>query len=111
MGDNHRDDYHIDVGAPDPFDSIFRGRGVGRVVCALGLTVSLAGFGSWIWLILAPMLAEPDGMPDSPFKVELVSGIPMAPAAFVAVVVGGVIAMIGASMAKAARRRHDDAAR
>jgi hypothetical protein len=107
------DNYHIDAGPTDPFDSMFSGRGVGRLLCALGLIIAFAGFGVWMWLIFQGMIADagPGQVPDNPFKLELRPGIPIAPVAFGTMAVGGILASIGASMAKAARRRHDEAMR
>ena len=107
------DNYHVDAGDTDPFDSIFSGRGVGRVISALGLIIALTGFGAWMWLIFQGMTADtgPGQEPDNPFKLEILPGIPIAPVAFGAFLVGGLLAGMGASMAKAARRRHDEAMR
>jgi len=107
------ENYHIDVGPPDPFDSMFSGRGVGRLLCALGLIIAFAGFGGWMWLIFSPMMADtgPGQIPDNPFSIELMPGVPMGPVAFGAAAFGGILAAIGASMAKAARRRHDEKVR
>lgn len=106
----YQDEYHIDTGPADPFDSMFSGRGVGRLLSAVGLIIAFTGFGAWMWLIFQPMLSD-GGQPRNPFSIELAPGIPMAPVAFGAVLVGGIIASIGASMARAAQRRHDAAMR
>lgn len=107
------DNYHIDAGPDDPLDLIFSGRGVGRLISALGLIIALAGFGAWAWFIFQPMLADtgPGQELDNPFKLEILPGIPFAPVAFGAFLVGGLLAGLGAAMAKAARRRHDEAMR
>lgn len=106
------DNYEIQVGPGDPFDAIADGRGVGRVIAAFGAAIALAGFGLWIWVIFSLMSEVGPGASGPPnlFALEL-RGIPAAPLGFGAVVVGGVVAAIGTSMARAAKRRHREAQR
>jgi hypothetical protein len=63
---------------------MFNGRGVGRVLAALGQLIALAGFGVWMWLIFQLMTADPGQgqLPDNPFAFEILPGIPIAAVAF-----------------------------
>jgi hypothetical protein len=119
VGGNHydhrhyqRDEYNIDyqTGPADPFDAMASGRGVGRLLTALGLIIAFAGFAGWMYVIFSGMNGGFD-KGRSFFSMELVPGVPIAPVAFGAVAVGGIVASIGAAMARAARRRYEQAMR
>ncbi|MGP3964713.1 FHA domain-containing protein [Nonomuraea sp. 3N208] len=101
--DIYGDNYDIQVNADyEPFDEVFQGKGFGRVLLILGTMVALAGFGIWMSLIFGAMASDDF---TNPFERELLPGILMAPAGFGLVVAGGVLAAIGSSMSKAARKR------
>jgi hypothetical protein len=112
-----RDQYHdnsVRVDADyDPWDELFRGRGVGRVLMAVGGVIALIGFGMWMYLILSAFGSGIDdfggpGQPSSPFDRELVPGVPLAAAGFGLFLLGGVLAGIGGGMSKAARKREEE---
>jgi hypothetical protein len=90
--------------ADDPMQELFQGRGVGRLLMAIGLLVALSGFAAWMYLIFASGESARSGG-DGLFD-EKIAGLPIGLVAFGAFAVGGVIASIGASMSKAARTRH-----
>jgi hypothetical protein len=103
----HGDHYDIDAGPTDPFDAMASGRGIGRLLTAIGMIIAFAGFGGVGWVIVSFVITMgPDTEPTNPFSKEL-NGIPILPVAMAAFVIGGVLGGIGASMAKAARRRHE----
>lgn len=101
-GDVHVGDYysHHSSHDYDPGDELVIGRGVGRLLAVIGLLVALAGFAGWMWLIFTGFDAGGD-----PFSKELVPGLPLAPAAFLAFLGGGLLYGLGTSMSKAARKR------
>jgi hypothetical protein len=92
----HSNDY-------DPADELFSGRGPGRALAVLGLLVALAGFGGWVYVIFGFF----EGNVDNPFSRELLPGLPLAPVAFAAFLVGGVLYGLGLGMSKAARKRFE----
>lgn len=106
------DNYDIRYGPADPMDGIADGRGVGRVIAALGMLVAFAGFAAFAWVIISAMTSfGPDtDLSTNPFSRELL-GVPAVALGFGGMAVGGVIASIGTTMARAARRRHDEALR
>nr|WP_062332088.1 FHA domain-containing protein [Herbidospora sakaeratensis] len=106
--DIYGDDYAIHVdGESDPMDEVFGGRGFGRVLAALGWIVALTGFGIWMALILGTMTGVfPSGPRENPFAREVL-GIPMPIAGFGLAAAGGILAGIGSSMSKAARKRYE----
>jgi len=93
-GDTHSNDY-------DPGDELVVGQGSGRLLATLGLLVALTGFGGWMYLIFTGFGGEFNG----PLDLELLPGIPLAPVAFGAILVGGVLYGLGTSISKAARKR------
>lgn len=101
-------DYDVDIlnslELDDPMDELFKGRGAGRSLMAIGLLIALTGFGGWMYLILSGGAKIAGGHPVDPFSVELF-GVPAAMVAFGSFLVGGVIASIGKGMSKAARER------
>jgi hypothetical protein len=112
-----RDQYHdnsVRVDADyDPWDELFRGRGAGRVLMALGGVIALVGFGMWMYLIFSGFGSgvEDFGGPgelSNPFERELVPGVPLGAAGFGLFVVGGILAGIGGGMSKAARKRAEE---
>lgn len=105
---NYRDGDYYDVqhGPSDPFDDIASGRGIGRFIAAIGLMIALAGFAGWMYVIFSGFSAK--GPSFDPMAIEI-QGYPLMVVGFAAAGVGGVIAAIGGSMAKAARRRHERA--
>lgn len=89
-GDVHLGD-NLDIDAnPESLQELFSGRGPGRALMAVGLVLALAGFGIFMWTILA---ADADG-PH-----------PLMPAGFALAAVGSVSAKVGDGMSKAARQR------
>ncbi|MDP4500979.1 FHA domain-containing protein [Nonomuraea turcica] len=101
--DIYGDNYDIQVNADyEPIDEVFQGRGFGRVLLILGMMIALAGFGIWGSFIFGFVTTNDF---SNPFEKELVPGIPMAPTGFGLFVAGGVLAGIGSSMSKAARKR------
>jgi hypothetical protein len=96
-GDHHSNDYN-------PADELFIGRGVGRMIALLGLLVALAGFAGWAYFIFSGF----GGEMRNPFDLELVPGVPFAPVAFGAFLVGGLVYGLGLTMSKAARKRQEE---
>ncbi len=112
-----RDQYHDNSvrveGDYDPWDELFRGRGVGRVLMVVGSLVALAGFGLVMYFIFSAFGSSIDdfggpGELRDPFRKELLPGVPMVAAGFGLFVVGGVLAGIGGGMSKAARKREEE---
>ena len=97
IGDHYESNYSNDY---DPGDEIIIGQGPGRVLAVLGLLIGLAGFGGWIYFIFTGF-----GGGDDFLEFELLPGVPFAPVAFGAFVVGGIVYGLGASMSKAARQQ------
>jgi len=98
--------YDIQHGQSDPFDDIASGRGIGRLIAAIGLLIAIAGFGGWMYVIFSAFQSE--GTSFDPMAIEF-HGYPLMVVGFAAAGIGGIIAAIGGSMAKAARRRHERA--
>lgn len=84
----------------DPGDELISGRGPGRLLAWIGLLVALSGFAGWMYVIFSGFGGE-----GNPFAVELIDGVPLAPAAFGAFLVGGLMYGFGAGISKAARKR------
>jgi hypothetical protein len=108
------DNYDVQVGPADPLDAVTSGRGIGRLLAAIGTLVSLTGFVGIGWLIVGTMTnMGPNSDPENPFAKKLsdhfpvFAGAPVLAVAASAFLAGAILAAIGASMAKAARRRHD----
>jgi hypothetical protein len=113
-----RDQYHDNSvrveGDYDPWDELFRGRGVGRALMAIGGIIALAGFGIIGYFIFVFAFGSdindfggPGELKD-PFKKELLPGVPMVAAGFGLFLVGGILAGIGGGMSKAARKREEE---
>ena len=113
-----RDQYHDNSvrveGDYDPWDELFRGRGVGRALMAIGGIIALAGFGIIGYFIFVFAFGSdiadfggPGELKD-PFQKELLPGVPMVAAGFGLFLVGGVLAGIGGGMSKAARKREEE---
>lgn len=98
----HGDYYHIDNGGE--FDPLASGRGVGRLITVIGSLIALAGFAGFGYVIFSGFSVR-DASWD-PMTIQ-VAGLPLLAVGFGSFVLGGVIAGIGASMAKAARERYD----
>lgn len=88
----------------DPGDELVSGRGAGRALAWVGLLVALAGFAGWMYVIFTGF----GGDLSSPLDLELVEGVPLAPAAFGAFLVGGLMYGLGATMSKAGRKREQE---
>jgi FHA domain len=97
----------------DPWDELFRGRGIGRGLMAVGGVVALVGFGLVMWFIFSAFGSgvEDFGGPgelSDPFQKELFPGVPLLAAGFGLFLAGGVLAGIGGGMSKAARKREEE---
>jgi phage shock protein PspC (stress-responsive transcriptional regulator) len=98
----------------DPWDELFRGRGVGRVLMVVGSLIALAGFGIVGYFIFVFAFGSDindfggAGELSNPFQKKLLPGVPMVAAGFGLFAVGGVLAGIGATMSKAARKREEE---
>jgi hypothetical protein len=87
---------------PEPFDELFLGRGLGRLLMVVGLVIALAGFGGWMYLILHA--GEIDDPSFDPFDDKIL-GLSAPIVAFGSFAVGAVISQIGLSLSRAARQR------
>jgi FHA domain len=98
----------------DPWDELFRGRGVGRVLMLVGGLIALTGFGIvgyFIFVFAFGSDIDDFGGPgelSNPFEKELLPGVPMVAAGFGLFLVGGILAGIGGGMSKAARKREEE---
>lgn len=105
-----RDQYHdnsVRLDADyDPWDELFSGKGIGRVLMAIGGCVALAGFATWMYCLFSVVGADPGDF-ATPFDRELIPGVPLAVAGFAAFGGGGVLAAVGAGLSKAARKREE----
>ena len=88
----------------DPADGFFRGRGPGRVLMGLGLCVALFCFAGWMSIVVTGMQSDSVRSGD-PLGVPLGSGMPVGALYLLGVPFGGILAVIGRSMAKAAADR------
>jgi FHA domain len=100
------DEWHVEnrLQVDDPWDEMFTGAGVGRALMVLGLIVALAGFGGWAALIFSGISGNDPSF--DPFARHFL-GLPVAPIAFGAFLLGGVIAGVGRGMSRAARSRQE----
>ena len=113
-----RDQYHDNSvrveGDYDPWDELFRGRGVGRMLMLVGGLIALTGFGIvgyFIFVFAFGSDIDDFGGPgelSNPFQKELLPGVPMVAAGFGLFLVGGILAGIGGGMSKAARKREEE---
>jgi hypothetical protein len=95
----------------DPWDEIWQGRGVGRVLMIVGGLLAVAGFAMLGAFIVSDIVGDPFAH-DNPFlDVKLVGEVPLAIAGLISFSVGGLLAGIGGGMSKAARKRADQAMR
>jgi hypothetical protein len=95
------DRYELDI---DPAGPLFTGRGPGRVLMALGLCVIAFCFAGWMSIVFGGITHGP--MPDGEeLGRPLGSGIPVGVVYFLGFLFGGLLSVIGRSMAKAAARR------
>jgi hypothetical protein len=102
-GRDHNESHHHYVTANDydSGDELVAGRGPGQVLAWVGILVALGGFLGWMYVIFTGF----GGGLTGPLGLELVDGVPLAPAAFGAFLAGGLMYGIGVSFSKAARRR------
>jgi hypothetical protein len=99
---------HTEHNIPDPFDELFLGRGLGRLLLVVGTVIALAGFAGWMYLILdAGPLDDPS---TNPFDAQIL-GLSAPMVAFGSAAVGSVISKIGLGMSRAARDRRREPAR
>jgi hypothetical protein len=112
-----RDQYHDNSvrveGDYEPWDELFRGRGAGRVLMAVGGIIALVGFGMVMFFIFSAFGSSIDdfggpGELSDPFQKELFPGVPLVAAGFGLFLVGGVLAGIGGGMSKASRKREEE---
>ena len=87
---------------PDPMDELFQGRGMGRLLIAVGLVVALAGFAGWMYIILHGGTIDDPGF--DPFDKEI-AGLPAPMVAFGSFLAGGIIMSLGVGLSRAARER------
>lgn len=109
-GDAHVGDYYEGNSYSadyDQGDELFSGRGPGRLVAVVGIIVALAGFVGWAYVIFSGMTARSAGF--NAFAIEIARGIPLAPVAFGAFGVGGLLYALGTGASKAARKRAEEA--
>ena len=93
---------HTQLDVPEPFDELFLGRGLGRLLLVVGLLIALAGFGGWMYLILHG--GEIDDPSVNPFDDKIL-GLSAPMVAFGSLALGAVISQIGLAMSRAARQR------
>jgi hypothetical protein len=96
--------YYVVTNDHDPGDALVAGRGPGRVLAWVGILIALGGFAGWMYVIFTGF----GGGVTGPLDLELVAGVPLAPAAFGAFLAGGLMYGFGASFSKAARRREQE---
>ena len=94
------DRYYIQQGQTDSAE----GRGIGLLIAAIGGLIALAGFGGWMYVIFSGF--SNTGTSFNPMSLQF-HGLPVMVVGFVAFAVGGIIAAIGMSMARAAGRRYE----
>lgn len=91
----------------DPGDELVSGRGPGRLVAWFGLLLALSGFAGWMSVIFTGFRGS--GSDNPILDPEIIAGVPLAPVAFGAFLVGGLLYGLGASISKAARKRAEEA--
>ena len=101
-GDVYTNDY-------DPGDELVTGRGIGRFVAIIGLTVTLAGFLGFVWVMYDAF--RNGGPGSSPLDLEILPGVPMLPVGFLAFLFGGIVYGLGTTASKAARKRQQQRTR
>ena len=89
-------------------DELFKGRGFGRLLMAIGLLIALAGFAGWMYLIFSGFTGSDGNQIPDLFEAELF-GLPAAMVAFGSFALGGIVAAIGKGMSKAAREHAERA--
>jgi ABC-type uncharacterized transport system permease subunit len=101
---HHGDNFDIDISNDyDPWDEVWQGKGLGRVLMVLGAIIALVGFGIFAALIFSGFgVTDPTG--PTPFDREF-AGIPVFAIGFAMFAGGGLLAGVGAGMSKAARKR------
>jgi hypothetical protein len=93
----------------DPSDEFFLGKGFGKVLMIIGTLLALGGFGLFAYTILLGFSDKDPFQGPNPFERELFDRVPMFAAGFSVFAIGGVIAGIGATMAKAKRKKQERA--
>jgi hypothetical protein len=101
-GDIYTNDY-------DPADELVAGQGIGRFVAIIGLTVTLAGFLGFVWVMYDAF--RNGGPGSSPLDLEILPGVPMLPVGFLAFLFGGIVYGLGTTASKAARKRQQQRTR
>jgi len=101
-GDIYANDY-------DPADELVAGQGIGRFVAIIGLTVTLAGFLGFVWVLYDAF--RNGGPGSSPLDLEILPGVPMLPVGFLAFLFGGIVYGLGTTASKAARKRQQQRTR
>jgi hypothetical protein len=95
------------VKLPKPVEPV----ATGRTLQVLGLLVALAGFAGWLWMVLSFVGAVGAGrMPDDPFGTR-VAGVPLGIGGLIAIVLGGLLAVVGSWLARNAISRYYRAGR
>jgi hypothetical protein len=99
---HHGNSFDVDVANDyDPWDELWQGKGLGRLLMAVGGIVALIGFGIWMFVIFSSFGIGPTS--PTPFE-RTFAGIPMAALGFAMFAGGGVLAGLGGGMSKAARK-------
>ena len=93
----------------DPADELVAGQGIGRFVAIIGLTVTLAGFLGFVWVLYDAF--RNGGPGSSPLDLEILPGVPMLPVGFLAFLFGGIVYGLGTTASKAARKRQQQRTR
>ena len=101
--DYYEGDHYETTDDYDPGDELVAGRGPGRALAWLGLLIALSGFAGWMYVIFTGF-----ELGGNPFDLELFPDVPLAPVAFGAFLVGGLLYGLGASLSKAARKREEE---
>ena len=92
----------------DPSDEFFLGKGIGRVLMVLGTLIALGGFGLFVYTIFLGFTDEDPFEGPDPFQREI-AGVPMFAVGFGLFFIGGVLAGVGGTMAKAKRKKQERA--
>ena len=95
----------------DPWDELFQGTPLGRLLMAVGLVAAIAGFALWVGFIFTGF-APPDGADPfafNPFSdARRILGVSQPILGFALFAGGGLLAGIGSSVSRAGRRRRGE---